>query len=104
MIAVEVVLIVGGQSLLSGTIGHPEWIPAWVLFVVGVHFWPFALILRVDAFHILSGALCAVAVASALLASLIGIAALWSVLPGFGGAAVLWGFCGWMLYRMARGR
>lgn len=103
VIALEVVLIVGGQSLLGGRLGHPEWIPVWVLFVVGAHFWPFALILRVDAFHVLAGTLCAVAVISALVAGLVGIATLWSVLPGFGGAAVLWGFCGWTLYRTARG-
>lgn len=104
VIALEVVLIVGGQSLLNGAIGHPEWIPVWALFVVGAHFWPFATILRVDAFRILAGALCAVAIVSALVASLIGIASLWSALPGLGGAAALWGFCGWMLYRMVRGR
>lgn len=103
VIALEVVLIVAGQSLLGGRFGHPEWIPVWVLFVVGAHFWPFALILRVDAFHVLAGTLCAVAVISALVAGLVGIATLWSVLPGFGGAAALWGFCGWTLYRAARG-
>lgn len=104
VIAVEVALIAGGQNLLHGTLGHPEWIPVWTLFVVGAHFWPFALILRMDAFRILAGSLCAVAVVSALVASLAGIASLWSVLPGFGGAAVLWGFAGWALHRMARGR
>ncbi|QWF16969.1 hypothetical protein [Lysobacter capsici] len=104
VIAVEVALIVGGQSLLSGAVGHPEWIPAWALFVVGAHFWPFATILRVDAFRILAGALCAVATASALLAGFTSIASLWAALPGFGGTATLWGFCGWTLYRMAHGR
>lgn len=102
VIAVEVVLILGGQHLLGGVLGHPEWMPVWALFVVGVHFWPFAAILRVDAFHVLAGALCVTAVACALVASLMGIASLWSTLPGFGGAGVLWGFCGWMLYRMGR--
>ena len=104
VIAVEVALIAGGQNLLIGSLGHPEWIPVWTLFVVGVHFWPFALILHVDAFHILAGALCAMAVVSALVASLVGMASLWSVLPGLGGAVVLWSFAGWALQRMARGR
>ncbi|MGH8080496.1 MAG: hypothetical protein ACREP7_07975 [Lysobacter sp.] len=104
VIAVEVALILGGQTLLSGTLGHPEWIPVWALLVVGAHFWPFALVLRMDAFHILAVALCAVAVVSAFVASLAGIASLWLILPGLGGAAALWGFCGWTLYRMARGR
>lgn len=104
VIAVEVVLIAGGQNLLNGILGHPEWIPVWTLLIVGAHFWPFAVILRVDAFRILAGALCAVAVASALAASLTGMASLWSVLPGVGGAAVFWGFTGWVLHRMAHGR
>lgn len=104
VIAAEVVLLVGGQSLLSGTLGRPEWIPVWALFVVGAHFWPFALILRVDAFLVLAGALCAVALVSALVAGFVAVPSLWSILPGFGGAAALWGFCGWTLYRMASGR
>lgn len=104
VIAVEVTLIAGGQNLLDGVLGHPEWIPVWTLFVVGAHFWPFALILRVDAFHILAGALCVMAVVSAFAANLFDMASLWSVLPGFGAAAVFWGFTGWALHRMARGR
>lgn len=104
LLAVEVALIAGGQNLLRGTLGHPEWIPVWTLFVVGAHFWPFALILKVDAFHVLAGALCAMAVVSAMVASLMGVSSLWSALPGLGGAAVLWGFTGWALYRLACGR
>ena len=104
VIAVEVALVLGGQALLNGPLGHPEGVPVWVLFVVGAHFWPFAMILRVDAFHILAGVLCAMAVVSALVAGVVGKASLWSVLPGLGGAAGLWGFAGWALLRMARGR
>lgn len=104
VIAVEVTLIAGGQSLLNGVLGHPEWIPVWTLFVVGAHFWPFALILRVNAFRVLAGALCATAVVSALAANLAEMASLWSVVPGVGAAAVFWGFTGWALHRMARGR
>lgn len=76
----------------------------WTLFVVDAHFWPFALILRVNAFLVLAGALCATAVVSAFAASLAGTIALWWLLPGFGAAAVFWSFSGWALHRMARGR
>jgi len=104
VLLVEGALIGAGGSLLGGSLGHPEWIPVWTLFVVGAHFWPFAVILRIDAFQKLAGAMCAAAAISALAASLVGAAPLWSVLPGLSGAAALWGFAGWAQYRMARGR
>ena len=103
-IAAEVALIAGGHHLFKAVLARPECIPAWTLFVVGAHFWPFAVIFRMDAFRILSGALCAAAVFSAIAASVAGVESLWSVLPGFGGAAALWGFSGWALHLMARTR
>lgn len=36
-------------------------------------------------------------------AGLVGTMSLWSVLPGLGGAAGLWGFAGWVLNSVARG-
>lgn len=104
VIPMEIMLIAAGRHLLAGRLGHPEWIPAWTLFVVGAHFWLFALILRVRAFHKLAGALCATAFVSTIAASLAGVTPLWTILPGFGGAALLWGFAGWALGRVARGR
>lgn len=104
VIPLEVALIAVGQHLLGGSLARPEWIPVWTMFVVGTHFWPFALILRVSAFHTLAGGLCVVAAVSAFAAGLVGVASLWFVLPGLGGASVLWGFAGWPLNAMARGR
>lgn len=104
VILAEGALIGAGGDLLGGSLAHPEWIPVWTLFVVGAHFWPFAIIFRMGAFHKLAGTMCAAAVLSALAASLSGAAPPWSVLPGLSGAAALWGFSAWAQYRMARGR
>lgn len=103
LVVVEVALIAGGQNLLGGTYGHPEWIPVFTLLVVGAHFSAFAVILRIDAFHVLAGALCIVAIVSATVATLAGLPSLWWALPGLGGAVALWGFTGWALYRSAAG-
>src|SRR5690606_693366 len=75
----------------------------WTLLVVGAHFVPFGMLLRIRAFHVLAAAMCAVAVAGAL-AGLLGSPALWYVVPGFGRAAALWASPAWALLRVARGR
>lgn len=103
VIAVEVALIAVGNRLLHTSLDAPELSPVWTLLVVGAHFVPFGMLLRIRAFHVLAAAMCAVAVAGAL-AGLLGSPALWYVVPGFGGAAALWAFPAWALLRVARGR
>src|SRR5690242_3999000 len=40
-VGAEVVAIAAGSWILGGT-GHPDYLAAWILFVVGVHFVPLA--------------------------------------------------------------
>src|SRR5690606_13675896 len=103
VIAVEVALIAVGNRLLHTSLDAPELSPVWTLLVVGAHFVPFGMLLRIRAFHVLAAAMCAVAVAGAL-AGLLGSPALWYVVPGFGGAAARCASPAWALLRGARGR
>ncbi|OKJ97392.1 DUF7010 family protein [Amycolatopsis sp. CB00013] len=82
--------IFAGARVLSAVFEVPEAVPAWVLFVVGLHFLPFAKLFGSRRFLVLSALLCAVAALSAVLA-IAGWAAAWQLVPGFGGAVVLWG-------------
>ncbi|ANN15233.1 hypothetical protein SD37_05900 [Amycolatopsis orientalis] len=81
--------IFAGARVLSAVFEVPEAVPAWVLFVVGLHFLPFAKLFGSRRFLVLSALLCAVAVLAAVLA-IVGWAAAWQLVPGFGGAVVLW--------------
>lgn len=82
--------IFAGARVLSAVFEVPEAVPAWVLFVVGLHFLPFAKLFGSRRFLVLSAALCGLAVLAAVLA-IAGWAAAWQLVPGFGGAVVLWG-------------
>ncbi|MEU3765310.1 hypothetical protein AB0E55_09655 [Amycolatopsis keratiniphila] len=82
--------IFAGSRVLSAVFEVPEAVPAWVLFVVGLHFLPFAKLFGSRRFLVLSALLCVVAVLAPVLA-IAGWAASWQLLPGFGGAVVLWG-------------
>ncbi len=81
--------IFAGSRVLSAVFEVPEAVPAWVLFVVGLHFLPFAKLFSSRRFLVLTVSLCAVAVLAAVL-GLAGWAAAWRLVPGFGGALVLW--------------
>ncbi|MER7857835.1 hypothetical protein ABTX61_01920 [Amycolatopsis japonica] len=82
--------IFAGARVFSAVFELPEAVPAWVLFVVGLHFLPFAKLFGSRRFLVLSALLCAVAVLATVLA-IAGWAAAWQLVPGFGGAVVLWG-------------
>ncbi|MFJ8911002.1 DUF7010 family protein [Amycolatopsis sp. NPDC102389] len=82
--------IFAGARVLSAVFEVPEAVPAWVLFVVGLHFLPFAKLFGSRRFLVLSALLCAVAVLAAV-SALAGWASAWQLVPGFGGAMVLWG-------------
>ncbi|MFE5501457.1 DUF7010 family protein [Amycolatopsis japonica] len=82
--------IFAGARVFSAVFELPEAVPAWVLFVVGLHFLPFAKLFGSRRFLVLSALLCATAVLAAVLA-IAGWAAAWQLVPGFGGAVVLWG-------------
>ncbi|MBP2478389.1 uncharacterized membrane protein YhaH (DUF805 family) [Crossiella equi] len=82
--------IVGGARVLTGVFALPEAVPAWVLFVVGLHFLPFTRLFGSRRFLVLSVALCLVAVLAAVLGAA-GQVWAWQGVVGFGAAAVLWG-------------
>ncbi|WP_410600497.1 DUF7010 family protein [Amycolatopsis sp. lyj-90] len=81
--------IFAGARVLSAVFEAPEAVPAWVLFVVGLHFLPFAKLFGSRRFLVLSVLLCVVAVLAAVLA-IAGWTAAWQLVPGFGGAVILW--------------
>jgi len=81
--------IFAGARVLSAVFALPEAVPAWVLFVVGLHFLPFAKLFGSRRFLVLSALLCVVAVLAVVLA-IAGWTAAWQLVPGFGGAVVLW--------------
>lgn len=72
---------------------HTEAIPAFVAAVVGVHFFPLARLFGVRAYHWTGAAMCASALAAAVMAPLTSTSALWTALPGFGSAAALYVTC-----------
>lgn len=73
-----------------GRVGYPEWIPAVVALIVGIHFFPLASIFRVRMYHATGVLLCAVFALTAILAAIAGVEAVWFAVPGFGSALVLW--------------
>lgn len=88
-VALMLVGIFAGARVLSAVFEIPEAVPAWVLFVVGLHFVPLAKLFGSRRFLVLSAVLCGVAVLAAVLA-IAGWAEAWQLVPGFGGAVVLW--------------
>ena len=93
-VAVEVVLIVGGNLVLAAT-GHPEYDAAWTLFVVGVHFVPLARIFQGPGLAV-AGVVTALV---AVLAAVIGLASdlAPSAAAGAGGGIVFVGYAVWVL-------
>lgn len=72
-------------------LGRPELIPAAVALVVGLHFFPLAPLFRVPLYYATGAGLCLVAVATPIVASLLGAQTMaWQVVPGLGAAAILW--------------
>jgi hypothetical protein len=77
--------------------GRTDLIPLLVCLGVGVHFFPLARLFRLPVYDRTGIALCAVAVATALAAPLLGLPILWTLLPGLGAALVLFATSGAML-------
>ncbi|MEV0676934.1 hypothetical protein AB0I60_10445 [Actinosynnema sp. NPDC050436] len=90
-IAVLVMLVgIFAGSRVLASFDLTEATPAWVLFVVGAHFALFAKLFGSTRYVLLAALLCG----TAALAVLLGATDLewaWRLVPGFGGAVVLWG-------------
>ncbi|GAB3559480.1 hypothetical protein [Spelaeicoccus albus] len=82
----EVVFAFGGAITL-GKLEHPEYIIAWIMAVMGIHFLPLARLYRIRELT-LTGALCIVAGAVGAITGLTGFLAP-AVIAGVGGGAVL---------------
>lgn len=93
-VMVEIVLIVGGNLLLTA-IGHPAYDAAWTLFVVGVHFVPLARIFHSRGLALTGVVAAVVAVAAACLGFAGDLAP--SAAAGAGGGVVFLGYAGWVL-------
>ena len=98
-VAVEVVLIVGGNLLLAA-VGHPAYDAAWTLFVVGVHFIPLGRVFHARGLALTGVVAALVAVAAACL-GLAGTVAP-SAAAGAGAGVVFIGYAGWVLGRGRR--
>ena len=95
-VAVEVVLIIGGNLLLAAA-GQPAYTAAWTLLVVGVHFVPLAKIFHAHGLALTGMATAVVAVAAACLGLASDLAP--SAPAGAGGGVVFLGYAAWVLGR-----
>lgn len=86
VVAAEVVALLGGLGVLSGPLDSPQAGVAWVSFVVGVHFFALAVVLRETFFHWLGASItvCGAAGLALAVADVAGapVAAISGVLPG----------------------
>jgi hypothetical protein len=90
MVALEVVLLIGGSRLLVAH-GHTELTAPWVAFIVGLHFLPFASAFTAPLFRWLAWVLIALGVVGGLLGVLVGEAA-GAVVAGILSGITLLGF------------
>ena len=82
---------IGVVVFACARLGRPEFIPALVALVVGLHFFPLASLFRVSLYHATGAGLCLVAVVTPLVASPLGAQTVaWQVVPGLGAAVTLW--------------
>ncbi|MGH3088897.1 MAG: hypothetical protein ACRDSJ_16465 [Rubrobacteraceae bacterium] len=83
-------MAIGAAVFVLVRLGRPEWIPAVVALIVGLHFFPLASIFRLPLYHASGALLCAVAALAPIPALVFDARAAWFVIPGLGCALVLW--------------
>lgn len=79
-VAAMIVAIPLGASIITNVLDKPDAVLVWLVFVVGLHFWPFAGAFKLTVFRWLSGALVLVAAGGAILTMVAGdaVAAGWT--------------------------
>jgi len=87
-VGIEVAAIVLGVAVLEGS-GHPAYLAAWILLVVGVHFVPLARLFRIRSLAVTGIALVPVAAAAAATGLATGVQP--STVAGAGGGLVCLG-------------
>lgn len=93
-VAVEVVLIAGGNLLLAA-VGNAAYQAAWTLFVVGVHSIPLGRVFQARGLVLTGVVVALVAVIAAVVSSASRVAP--SATAGAGGGIVFIGYAGWVL-------
>lgn len=89
VVGIEVACCVAGPVILGAT-GHSDYIAAWVLLVVGVHFVPLARLMRITALAA-TGVLVVLAAVTAFILGALGAADPTFAAGGLGGALLLLG-------------
>jgi hypothetical protein len=84
---------IGLVSGILGATGHPNLIPSLVAVGVGIHFFPLANLFAQPTYRWTGALMCALVVATLIIAPLSGVESLWAVIPGIGSALVLYGTC-----------
>jgi|GEM_PF-5109537 len=102
-IIAEIALIGFGNSFLQDN-NLVNWKPAWILFIVGIHFFVFAYIFRIRSLNWLAATVCLTSILSVLMSSFFETDYLLYSLTGLSGALSLWSFAAWALFRMAKGK
>jgi hypothetical protein len=92
IVTAEFLGIFATVRILAAT-NHPTAISAAIATIVGIHFFPLARLFGVPAYDRTGTALCVAGLAAFALAPLTGTAALWTLIPGFGSATVLYATC-----------
>ncbi|SRR6266496_1769402 len=100
--SIEVTLILVAAGVCS-ELSHPEWLPAVVCIIAGVHFLPLAVLFEMPGYVITGVALCTIGVVALLAIPSLPIAFdNWYIVPSAGAAAVLWLTSGAVLLQSLR--
>ncbi|MBA2345500.1 MAG: hypothetical protein H0V83_10515 [Rubrobacter sp.] len=82
---------IGVAVFVCMRLGHPQWIPAIVAFIVGLHFFPLARLFRLPLYHVTGAVLCLLAAATLFVAVVLNAPdSVQYAIPGLGAATVLW--------------
>lgn len=99
VVVIEFVALFAGARILSGPLGIPQAGVAWVSFVVGVHFFPLAVIFKQRFYHLVGAVIAACGLIGIVLALLGRSAATIDVAAGVLPGAILLGFGWWGMRR-----
>jgi len=89
IVAVEFIGLIIIARILAVS-GHDQLIAAAICLGVGIHFFPLRRLFDVPIYDLTDAVLCGLALLTAVIAPLAGWPALWTMLPGFGAAVVLY--------------
>jgi hypothetical protein len=101
IVAAEFIGIFAVARILAVT-GHTEFIAPLVCLAVGVHFFPLRRLFHVGIYGFTAWALCAITVVTFVLAPLTGESILWTLIPGYGAALVLYATCARLFQAVSR--